>query len=59
MTTPTEPLDLSSEIAVAKDLSKILLDEVLNDDGVEGPARVYALAVTLNKYLTDLHKQFT
>jgi hypothetical protein len=56
MTTPTEPepRNVSNEIHIAKELSGILLDEIMASNTVE--ARTYALAATLNKYLIDLHE---
>jgi hypothetical protein len=56
MTTPTEPesRSISDEIHIAKELSGILLDEIVASRHLE--ARTYALAVTLNKYLIDLHE---
>jgi hypothetical protein len=58
MTTPTEPelepRSISDEIHIAKELSGILLDEIVASNHLE--PRTYALAVTLNKCLIDLHE---
>jgi hypothetical protein len=56
MTTPTESerRNVSDEIHIAKELSGILLDEIVASNHLE--PRTYALAVTLNKRLIDLNE---